>query len=138
MMQKRKNNAVAQLLAACMLLIMALIIMSMVYMYYLSYPAPESKPHVEISGSLEADNIVLTHKGGIDIKLDTKINFIIGINETIGRVKDYLDAESKADDRWNIGERVVYTPSQNISGLHVSVSVIDEESDYILFSATFQ
>jgi len=138
MTQKRMNNAVAQLIAASMLLIMALIIVSMIYMYYLSYPAPESKPLVEISGSIEVNNIVLTHKGGKEITLDTRVEFIIGGNKTIGTVGDYLDSESKSDSRWNIGERVVYIPSQNISGLNVEVSVIDIESDYILFAATFQ
>ncbi len=102
-------------------------------MYVLSYPLPVSAPYAEIVGTLEEDNIILTHQGGEGIHLETKI--LVNINDTQQNttVGNQLDSESKNDGFWSIGEILMY-PVGDTTGIRVEVSVTDGESDSLLFS----
>ena len=116
---KKADEAVSEIVGALLLLLIALAVISLLYAYVLSYPLPNPAPNVKISGSLEGDNIVLLHRGGEALDLDT--TFGVGIlNSTANTtdyvmVGDYLDSESKNDGFWNIGEILVY-PVGDITG----------------------
>lgn len=116
-----------------MLLAIALAALSVVYVYVLSYPLPVSAPYAEIVGTLEEDNIILTHQGGEGIHLETKI--LVNINDTQQNttVGNQLDSESKNDGFWSIGEILMY-PVGDVTGIRVEVSVTDGESDSLLFN----
>jgi hypothetical protein len=130
---KRSDNAVSQILAATLLLLMALAIFSTVYMYVLSYPLPNPAPLTEIVGSIEDGNITLLHRGGKNLGLDTGLLITIGNTTDYSTVENYLDSESKNDGFWNIGETVVY-PVGDVTGIRVMALVTDRESESVIFS----
>ena len=138
---KRSDNAVSQIIGTTFLLLIALVFLSTLYIYYLSYLLLNTAPVVDIVGSLEGDNVVLLHNGGEALDLDTK--FRVGIfnskaNKTdFIMVGDYLDSESKNDSVWNIGEIIVY-PVGDITGSKLEASVVDSESESIIFQVWFR
>jgi hypothetical protein len=137
---KKADGAISEIVGALLLLLIALAVLSLVYAYVLSYPLPDSAPYVKIVGSLEGDNIVLLHRGGEALGLDT--TFRVGIlNSTVNttdymKVGNYLDSESKNDGFWNIGEILVY-PVGDITGSKVHASVADSDSESIIFQVWF-
>jgi len=130
----------------------AVAFLSSVYVYVLSYPMPNPAPHVEIVGTVERRSmidttglgnfeeycdIVLTHRGGESLPLDSKISVVKGNTTEHITVKDYLDSKSKEDGRWGIGERLVY-PANDITLLRIEAIVIDTVSDSVIFMGTMQ
>jgi hypothetical protein len=85
----------------------------------------------------EGKEIVLEHRGGEDLGLDTKIMFIIAGKQIIKTVGELLDDESKADGQWNIGEKLVYD-DMDITGLQVEATVIDDQSQAVVMSGVIQ
>ncbi len=138
---KKADKAVTEIFGAIILLLIALAILSLVYAYVLSYPLPDSAPRVEIVGSMEGDNIVLLHRGGESLGLDT--NFRVGIFNSTANTTDYvmvgnyLDSESKDDGFWNIGEILVY-PVGDITGSKLHALVVDSDSESVIFRVWFR
>ncbi len=137
---KNSNNAITQILAASLLLIMAMVVMSMVYMYYLSYPPPNSPPNVNIAGFTELNNIVLEHRGGDPLGLNTNVQLVIDSNVSSFKIGDsnYMEEKDKSDGRWDIGERVVFVPSVNITNLRVEAFVNDIYTNELIFNGVIQ
>ncbi len=137
---KKEDKAISQIVGAALLLLIALAILSTVYMYVLSYPLPNPAPYVDIVGSIEDDNIVLTHRGGEALDFNTEVRLMIGgipKSITVGD-GDYLDNESKENGQWDIGEQLVYTPTEDITNLQVKAIVIDSLAESILMTGIIQ
>lgn len=149
---KREDEAVSEIVGTILLLLIAMAVLSSVYMYVLSYPLPNPAPHVEIVGTLEGRNriltglgtyeeecdIVLTHRGGESLSLlDLKV--LIAIDNTVENITigDYLDSKSKEDGRWGIGEQLVL-PARDITNLQIEITVVDTVSDSVIFTGIFQ
>ncbi|MCK4332967.1 MAG: hypothetical protein KAV40_05245, partial [Thermoplasmatales archaeon] len=112
----------------------ALAALSLVYMYVLSYPLPDSAPCVEIVGSVEEGNIALLHSGGESLDLDTILILNVGNTTEYTTVGNCLDNKSKNDGFWSIGERMLHSIG-DVTGLKVEVSVVDRGTDSIIFYA---
>ncbi len=137
---KKEDKAISQIVGAALLLLIALAILSTVYMYVLSYPLPNPAPYVDIVGSIEGGNIVLTHRGGEALDFNTEVRLMIGgipKSITVGD-GDYLDNESKENGQWDIGEQLVYTPTEDITNLQVKAIVIDSLAESILMTGIIQ
>ena len=148
---EREDRAISQIVGAILLLLIALSILSTVYMYVLFYPLPNPASCVEIVGTLEGRNrvltglgtyegecnVVLTHRGGESLPLDSEILMAIGgIMENI-TVGDCLDDKSKEDRVWGIGERLVF-PAKDITNHQMVITFIDTLSDSVIFTGVFQ
>lgn len=151
-MKNKKNGAVSEIVGTVLLLLIALAFLSSVYVYVLSYPMPNPAPHVEIVGTVEEWNmidttglgnyeeycdIVLTHRGGESLPLDSEILIDIGGTVDNTTVGDYLDSKSKEDGRWGIGERLVFQCG-DITLLCIEIIVIDTVSNSVVFMGIFQ
>ena len=134
---KKADEAISQIIGSAFLLIIGLVVLSTVYMNYLSYPLPNPAPNVDIVGDLEAGNVILLHNGGEALDLDTELRMNIGNTTNLVTVGPYLN-DVNGDGKWSIGERVVYTPSEDITNLRVHASVIDKETDGIIMTGLFQ
>ena len=138
---KRGNKAVSDVVGTILLLIIAVSIFSVLYFVVLSpvfMPDSHSAPvSVDIIGTIEGNNIILEHRGGDAISLDSTLLVNIGGLKQKSTVKDYLNNESKEDGNWNMGERLVY-PAGDITGLQVEVTVIDEGCNYVIISGSLQ
>ena len=148
---RKSDSGISQILAACLLLIMALAILSMVYMYYLSYPLPDSPPYVDISGTVEGRTryltglgtyeeyfyIILTHRGGESLPLGTKAEIFVANRSNDVTIGDYLESEYTEDGYWGIGEQMILR-ADNITNYQVTITVYDSQSDHVIFLGTFQ
>jgi len=136
----KRNRAVSEILGTVLLLSMAAVTFSVIYYKVYSIPPPRNPPDVTIIGKIEGNNLVVEHQKGDSLNLDTRITLTIdNINETF-LVKKYLDADAIKDGEWNIGERVIYPFSYNISTIRnyftAHLDIADIESNSLVFIAT--
>jgi flagellin-like protein len=141
MKTKRANNAVSEIIGVILLLAMAVALFSIVYLFVM-YDAldisEKSPPSVTMLGTIGGNDIILEHRGGDSLSLDTEIMITIsGIvyNMTVG---DLLDNESKADGLWDIGEKLIYYPSMNMTNRQVKILVIDAKSGSMVMHGLLQ
>jgi len=139
MIIKKKSEAVSDVVGTILMLLLTIMMFTLAYVTVLSPTSLSSSPspYVKIIGKIEGNNIILDHRGGEALGLDTAFFVTIGDSTQNFIVSDYLNNESKANERWNVGERVVY-PAENISGLRIVITVIDVESDSIVMKGVLR
>jgi hypothetical protein len=135
---QKKDDAITQIMGTILLLLIALAALSMIYMYILSYPHPVPVPLSEIVGRIEEGNIILLHNGGDALELNTQLLINISNTTYVTSVGDHLDSKSKKNGAWDISEQVIYTPTVDITNLHVDTTVIDKESSTVIMTAVLQ
>ena len=136
----KENTAVSEIVGEILMLLLVTSTFGVMYYHVSSIPPPSNPPNVTIVGRLEGNTLVLEHKRGDPLSLDTKITLrMITMNETFV-VKDYLDANARKDGVWNIGESVIYPFPYNLSNIQsyfaTNVNTIDLESNSLVFYAT--
>lgn len=134
---KRTNIAVSETVGTLLLLGISVSLFSVIYLSVLIVSPSPIRPSVNLICTVEKNNIILEHRGGKTLDLDTEIIVTTnGTNETL-TVNDYMNNESKENGVWNIGERVVY-PAGDITDLKVSVTVVDVYSNSVIMMAVLQ
>jgi len=134
---KRRNLAVSETVGTLLLLSISVSLFSVIYSSVLTISPSPTKPSVNLIGKFEKNNIILEHRGGKILDLDTQI--IVTINDTTESfiINDYMNNESRENGVWNIGERVVY-PTGDVTDLKVSVSVIDIHTNSVIMLVVLQ
>jgi hypothetical protein len=137
---RKQNRAVSEILGTVLLLGIVAASFSVLYYNVNSIPPPSNPPNVTIIGTIEGNNLVFEHQKGDSLDLDTKITLNMNIKNETFLVKQYLDADALQDGKWNIGERVVYPFSYNLSNIRsyytVNLDVADKESNSLVFIGT--
>ena len=135
---KESNDMVSEIVGTVVLLAVVVICSSTMYAIVLSNPSPQDPNCVNLVGTVEGNNIVIEHRGGDPLGLDTNVFITIG-NETkkitIGD-ENYLDEAAKLDKQWNVGERVVFPFDYDINISEADVSVSDKESSSLVLLGT--
>jgi len=134
---KRADDAVSEILGTILLLTIVVAVFSGIYIFVLAPPSDIPQPFVTITGKMEGTTITLTHRGGDSLDLDTELVLNIGDTTYLIAVESCLD-DTNGDGLWNIGEQVVYAPTEDITYLYVDAKVIDSETNSMLFTAVFQ
>ena len=121
-----------------LLLAIAILFVSALYINVLSDPGPSNKPEVTLTGKLESDSIVFNHHWGEALPLDTKILLNIA-GQSIGplNIRDLIEEESTIDGVWNIGEQLTYS-GVDFTGLQVEATLFDPVSDQIVWWGILQ
>ena len=141
MKNRRADTGVSEIIGIILLLLMAITLFSTVYLFVMNEAldvSEKTSPSVTVLGTIGGSDIILEHRGGEALGLDTKIMITISgltYNMTVG---DLLDDESKEDGKWNIGEKLSYAPSLDITGRQVRILVIDEESGSVVMQGILQ
>ena len=86
---KRTNFAVCEIVGTILMLGIATGSFSVVYYQVVNTPAPIPAPIVEISGSVDENNIVLMHRGGEPLSLDTEYLLEVGGEISKFKVGDF-------------------------------------------------
>ena len=133
----KKNNAVSEVIDTIMLLGIAVVLFSVLSFIVLSYPFNPSTPSVNIIGFVDGDEIILEHRGGEPLDLDTRVLITIGDERIPKNVSVLLDDDFKEDNFWNIGEFCNYA-SDNIAGNQVTVTIVDILSNSVVMMGTLQ
>jgi len=148
---KRTDDAVSEIVGTVLLLLIVVAVFSGIYIIVLTPPSDTPQPFVTIVGKVEemdgvvenlgnldeTADVVLIHRGGESISLDSKILMTIGSTIVDMTVGNCLDAKSKEDGAWTIGEQIVY-PIGNEIYLHVEITIVDVESDSVIFMGVVQ
>jgi FlaG/FlaF family flagellin (archaellin) len=138
---KRDNMAVSEIIGTILLLTIAVFIFSALYISILLpvfFPDSNSAPvSVDIIGTLEGNTIILEHRGGDKLALDSMFLVTVGGIEQEFKVGDYLNIESKEDGYWTVGERIVF-PAGDTAGIQVEITIIDGDSNYVALFGILQ
>jgi len=128
---KKEDKAVSETIGTLLLLGISISLFSVIYFSVMTIYPISASPSVNIICSVEDNDILIEHRGGKTLDLDTK--FIVTIDGSGEKftVNDYLSSEFKANGVWNIGEQVVY-PVGDITNKKVSLSVIDDHSNSVI------
>ena len=135
---KDSNDMVSEVIGTVLLLGITVALFSTLYVTVISHPAPPDPTFVNLVGTVEGNNIILEHRGGDPLDLDTKISITIGdeIKDiTIGD-ENYLDEDTRSDNQWNVGERLVYPFEYNLDNAKAEVLSVDGKSNSIIMTGT--
>ena len=140
MKNKRRNQAVSEIVGVTILLGISISLFSCVQLIVYSYPFEPSPPSLNLVASIDNENILIEHHGGERISLDAKIRINIQeLNQISIIAKNYLNHHSGDDDEfWEIGEVVVYDPNVELSGLRVEITIIDKETNSVVMTGIIQ
>jgi len=148
---KKIDYAISEIVGTILLLMIVVAVFSGIYIIVLTPSSDAPQPFVTIVGKVEeidgeienlgnldkTADVVLIHRGGKPISLDSKILMTIGstiVNMTVGNC---LDIKSKEDGAWTIGEQIVY-PIGNETYLHVEITIVDSTSNSVIFMGVVQ
>jgi len=136
--KRADDEAVSEIVGTILLLGITVSLFSVICGIVLSYPFSPSSPSTNLVGMVEGKYLLIEHRGGKALKLDTKVSLTIGDNMSeIIIIGDHLNNEAKGDNRWGIGEWFVYQDS-DIPGEKVGIAVVNVESDSVILIETFQ
>ena len=133
----RAKLAVSEIIGTVLLLGIATSCLSIIYFNVLSNPAPNPAPIVEISGTIEENQLILMHRGGEPLDLDTDFVLNIGGKSLSFKVEDFLDSSSKEDGVWSIGEKIIYPIEYDFDYSEypdLKVNIIDDFSNSIVMT----
>ncbi len=135
---KRNNLAVNEVLDTILLIGIAVALFSVLSFIVLTYPFEPSTPSVNIVGFVDGNDIVLEHRGGESLDLDTEVLITVGGEKLAqNKVRDFLDDNFEDDGLWGLGEILNYT-SDAIDGNQVTVTIIDTKSNSVVMMGTLQ
>jgi uncharacterized repeat protein (TIGR01451 family) len=136
-MNDRKNLAVTEIVGTILMLGIATTSCTGLYYHVLSAPVPIPAPIVEISGVIDDNQVIVTHRGGEPLDLDTELVLNIGGSYMSYKVEDFLDSKAKEDGVWGLSERFVYPLDYDFDYLSypdVKINVVDEETSSLLLN----
>lgn len=131
---KDSNEMVSEILGTVLLIGIVVAIFSTMYVSVISYPNPEPSSYARLVATIEGNNIIMEHRGGDALSLNTKFQITIGNKTTtltIGE-KNYLDNEAKKDKKWNVGERLVFPFDYNLSHCEAQITAVDRNSKSLI------
>ncbi|MBN2602607.1 MAG: type IV pilin [Candidatus Thermoplasmatota archaeon] len=138
---KFNKHAVSEILGTVLLLAMSIAIFTSVYFFVIdqSTSSKDRTPPSSSIAGLTSENkyIILEHRGGEDVTLESKIVLLIGGKSYTYIVADLLDFESKKDGTWNMGEKLVFS-AVDITDLQVEVTITDSLSNSVIMGGILQ
>lgn len=137
MRQKATDSAVSEIVGSILMLAIVVGVFTLLYIGVISYDFEEVVVPSKIVGSVEGTNIVLEHKGGKEIGLNSTLVVTVGSTENIVEIGNYLDSSAVSDGKWTIGERVVY-PVGDVTFMQVKVTVTEEYDNFIIMTGVLQ
>jgi hypothetical protein len=131
---KDSNDMVSEIVGTVLILGITIAIISTLYTIVLAYPSPSDSPFVDLVATVEGDTIIIEHRGGDGLGFETKVTIIIDdqIDEFTIDEQNYLDAEAKMNNRWNVGERLVIPFVYSLNYSEAEITVIDESNIIVL------
>jgi len=131
----KSNKGVSEVLGTVLLLGIAVAIFSVLYFIVLSEPFEASEPYPTIVAYVEGQNLIIEHRGGDELGINTRFNLTIGGKIIPIILKDDLD-DINSDEKWNFGERVIKDINGSFSLTNYTAGVfgVDETNNRAIFS----
>ena len=140
---KNDNKAVTELIGTMILLIIAVIAISYVYITVLSNVEPVEEINCDIAGSIESGDVVFTHYGGESLDLDSVVTLSIAGQSDSFIVGEHLDETSKSDGVWNVGEQITLVNYTNLEDYNITLpevygTIMDKITNALVFLGRLQ
>lgn len=135
----RIKSAVSEVIGTVILLGIVVSSFSVIYYSFNSKSNPIPSPIVDMSASVEDNQLILTHRGGESLDLDTELVLNIGGNTNNFKIGDFLDEKSKEDGVWCLGENVIYPLDYDFDYSvfpNIGINTIDKTSNSIVLTGT--
>ncbi len=139
MKNPRNNESVSQIISEIILLAIAVVSVSLIYMQVLATPGPQDTTHVTIIGKIEEKHPVFELQRGESLGQNSKI--YIKINGILQHPFNQSLQELIGNQEWNIGERIIYP--ENVTGdktnrPQVETTIVDTKTNAIVFWGILQ
>jgi len=137
----RTNLAVTEIIGTILMLGLATSSFTIVYYNIKTAPTPTSAPIVEISGKIEDNQVILMHRGGEPLDLDTELVLNVGGKSKSFKVGDLLDSKSKEDGSWDLSEKLVYSIDYDFNYSKypkIDINILDGVSNSLLMTGLTQ
>lgn len=140
MIKFRKSNAIAvsEVLGTIFLLLISVTLISAVSITLLSIDVKTEAPAVDLVASVEGNYLVVEHRGGEPLDLETKILIDYNGDSQLSLKIDeqtFLNNASKSNGKWDIGEKFRF-PLDNLSNFSrfdpVNVKIVDKNSNSLV------
>ena len=139
---KKANEGVSEIISTVLLLGMAISFFSLLCITVLSYPSSSHSPSANLVGMIgggEGDHLMIEHRGGEALSLDTKVIITIKNEMSIPEtVRDGIDSDANKDNFWGIGEWYISPDLGNLTDKQIEITVIDVESNSIIMTGLLQ
>lgn len=135
------QEAVSEIVGTLILVVIAVSTFSAVSIIILnpwSNFSDVSTPQVTLVGTIENNNLVIQHQGGVSLPKKTKVIITIDSSVTNFSIEDFnYWIDENSNGIWDIGERLVY-PGGVLTGKYVSCLVIDVDKNFVIFDKVLQ
>lgn len=139
---KRETHAASEVIGTLLLVSIGVSLFVLLSIVTISLPTiffPNPAPSVNIIGMVEGSSVVFEHHGGQGIPLDTEITVMFAETPVTMTIGDVLDVASKADGKWDIGEKIVIPNNNpNLPIMQISVTIIDKASNSVIMRGILQ
>jgi len=137
---KMGNSAFSEIIGAIILLAIAVVAVSVIYVQVLSNPGPSPETYVTIIGKLETEDgnttVAFESRRGQTLGPDTEIILTIaGQQIPLRKISDFL----YLNNNWNIGEKIFPVLSLgDLSDPQIEATIVDKKSNSIVFWGRLQ
>jgi len=149
MKTKMGDKAVAEIISAILLLAMAVVAFSVIYMTVLSDDGPGLESYTTVIGKMEGSDVVFEHNRGEGISTDSTISLIAEgriplFQGKISGLPNFTSMEGMENGIWDIGERIVYTPPTEIiptifqKKIQIKGELADKRTNSLVFWGVIQ
>jgi hypothetical protein len=104
----KNESSVSEVLGTILILGIAVALFSALYIIVLSEPFDSSEPYPTVVAFVEGDHLVIEHRGGDELGVDSFFTFSIGDVDHDLEIGLLLD-DINSDGKWNVGERLIIT-----------------------------
>ncbi|RLF42258.1 MAG: hypothetical protein DRN12_00795 [Thermoplasmata archaeon] len=129
------EDAVSEIVGILLLLAISIGTFSVVYYSILSAEPIPNPPPLDVIATIENGNITIIHMGGESVGIDTRLIVVVNglTNETT--IDDYLNSTEKENNRWDIGEKIIY-PIGNVYNKQVDIKLVEPKSNSLILLTT--
>ena len=139
---QRKNRAASEVVGTLLLVSIGVSLFALLAVVTFTMPSiffSDPTPSTNIIGRVDGNTVVFDHYGGRPLPLDTKITVMFAETPVTMTVGDLLDASSKIDGQWNIGERIVIVNNDpNLPIMLINVLITDTASNTVVMRGVLQ
>ena len=133
----KSDLCISSIIGTVLMLLIAVTTFSVIYFTVLSDEGPPHKIYVDIVGTVEGKNLILEHRGGDALDIDSEIEYSLAGEDKSILINDYLSVADKEDGKWNLGERIIIPFEYDIDKLdeydEAELIAIDHESNSLAF-----
>lgn len=129
------DEGVSEIVGTLLLLSITVGIFSMVYIHVLNYDFPEEKPTAQIESTIFGENLILEHKRGDGLSIDSMVIINLNGQRFDFCAGDLMHQKDKADRLWTIGENVIYCAGIDLTNQDIHAFIIDYDTKYVYDAA---